>query len=231
MTIPGPGSPVWATVRDSASEDGSRQGQGAKPHGGAIEGCPTLSRRSLLLQAASLLALYVVAVPSPAMAWGLPKSLPEATVQQMKEEARRDVKAVLSRLDRDLPGVFKKVVGTTGGGALGGGLISLPALWFGGSVTGLSAAGITSGLSAVALGAGMVAGVGVLALPVLGGGIIGYIATARNRRGKTAKKIDNAVRKLKTIEAHLQPSRYFRNEIAQIEADIKKLENQKPKLA
>lgn len=56
-------------------------------------------------------------------------------------------------------------------GALGagiGGATSFAALYFGGSVVGLSAAGITSGLAAAGsiVGGGMAAGVGVLAAPV-----------------------------------------------------------------
>ena len=98
------------------------QGQGVKPHGGAIEACPALSRRSLLLQAASLLALYVVAVPRPAMAWGLPKSLPEATVQQMKEEARQGMETVRKQLN---PGVFKEVVSLEGLGPLWQSILAL----------------------------------------------------------------------------------------------------------
>ncbi|OOV36418.1 hypothetical protein [Candidatus Synechococcus spongiarum] len=106
MTIPGSDSSVWATVQDPASEDVNTQGQGANPQRG--DG-PTLSRRSLLLQA-SLLALYVVTVPGPAAALGLPrKSLPEATVQQMKRKAQRDVKAVRDQLNRYLPEVAKQV--------------------------------------------------------------------------------------------------------------------------
>lgn len=166
-------------------------------------------------------------VPRPAVALGLPKSLPKATVQQMQHKAHRDVKAVLGQLNRDLPEVAKQVVGTTLGGAAGAGLISLPVLSFGGSVTGLSAAGITSGLSAAALGAGMVPGVGVLAIPVLVGGLIG-------RRIFTSKKpvlrLEQAIQHLERTKARLKPTRYFRREIAEIENYIRKIERQKAKM-
>ena len=57
-------------------------------------------------------------------------------------------------------------------GALGagvGGVASFAALYFGGSVVGLSAAGITSGLAAAGavLGGGMTAGLAVLAAPAV----------------------------------------------------------------
>ena len=152
------------------------------------------------------------------------KSLPKATVQQMRHKAHRDVKAVLGQLNRDLPEVAKQVVGTTLGGAAGAVLISLPVLYSGGSVTGLSAAGITSGLSAAALGAGMVAGVGVLAIPVLVGGVIGSrIFTSKS----PVLTLERAIQDLETIKARLKPTRYFRREIAEIESYIRKIERQK----
>lgn len=68
-------------------------------------------------------------------------------------------------------------------GAGGGAAISFAALYFGGSVVGLSAAGITSGLAAAGaiVGGGMAAGVAVLAAPVaiLGGGAIAITAKVK----------------------------------------------------
>jgi len=230
MTIPGFGSPAWATVPDSASEDGSNQGQGAKLQRGAIEGYPTLSRRSLLLQAASLLALCVVTAPSPVAALGLPSSLPEAAVQQMKEEARQDTKAVLNQIRRDAPGL--EVAGTVSGSVLGG--LGSTTLLYGLGIPGLTAPGITTALAAAGavLGGGMAAGVSVLAVPVVVLGLGGYtVASAMKGRGtKPVEKLQHAIQELKTIEARLKPRRYFRSEIAQIEDDIKGLEYQKSKL-
>ena len=234
MTIPGSDSSIWATVRDSAREDGSTQGQGAKPQGGAIGDCPTLSRRSLLLAAVSLLPLYVVAAPSPAAAFGLPNSLPNATVQQMKAEADQNVKAVLRQLHKDQPEVFKKVVGTAGGTALGS-MVSLTALSLGGPIAGLSAPGITGGLAAAGalVGGGMAVGLGVLAAPVVALGVGGYAiaSTIKSRGTKPVMTLGEAIQNLKTIKAHLKPTRYFRSEIAQIDDYIKKLERQKSKVA
>ena len=215
---------------------------------GAMEDCPTLSRRSLLLQAASLLVLSVATVPRPAVALGLPKSLPKATVQQMKEEARRDVKVVLGQLNRDVPGVVNSVAATASGGLLGGllgglGSTALLSAW---GIPGLAAPGITSGLAAAgggvaaALGAlgvtvvsPMVAGVAVLAVPVLAGGAsLGWVANKIKGRGtKPVEKLEYAIQELKTIEARLKPRRHFRSEIAEIKAYVKEFEGQKSRLA
>ena len=72
-------------------------------------------------------------------------------------------------------------------GALGvgvGGVASFAALFFGGSVVGLSAAGITSGLAAAG------AGVAVLAAPavVLGAAGVGIAANVKNKKLKDAKE-------------------------------------------
>lgn len=207
---------------------------------GAMEDCQTLSRRSLLLQAASLLVLSVATVPRPAVALGLPK----ATVQQMKEEARRDVKVVLGQLNRDGPGVVNSVAATAGGGLLGG--LGSTALLYGLGTSGLAAPGITSGLAAAgggvaaALGAlgvtvvsPMVAGVAVLAVPVLAGGAsLGWVANKIKGRGtKPVEKLEYAIQELKTIEARLKPRRHFRSEIAEIKAYVKEFEGQKSRLA
>ncbi|WP_315602271.1 hypothetical protein [Treponema socranskii] len=74
--------------------------------------------------------------------------------------------------------------GALGAGA--GGLASFAALYFGGSVVGLSAAGITSGLAAAGaiVGGGMAAGIAVLAAPVaiLGGVGVGVAAHIKNKK-------------------------------------------------
>jgi len=224
MTIPGFGSSDWATVPDSASEDGGIQGQGAKLQRGAMEDCPTLSRRSLLVQAASLLALYVVTVPGPVAALGLPRSLPEATVQQMKEEARQDVKAVLNQIKRDVPGL--EVAATAGGSLLGG--LGSTALLYGLGIPGLAAPGIATALATAGalVGGGMAAGVTVLAMPVVGLGVGGYaIASAMKSRGtKSVEKLQHAIQELRTIAARLKPTRQFHSEIAEIKTYIKELE-------
>lgn len=80
-------------------------------------------------------------------------------------------------------------------GALGagvGGVISFAALYGLGSVVGLSAAGITSGLAAAGgiIGGGMVAGVFVLAAPVavLGAAGVGLASAAKRKQLKQEKE-------------------------------------------
>lgn len=77
-------------------------------------------------------------------------------------------------------------------GSLAGGGVSFAALFLGGSVTGVSAAGITSGLSAAGaiVGGGMTAGVFVLAAPIviLGGVGYGVIHAKREEKLKLARQ-------------------------------------------
>ncbi|OOV36417.1 hypothetical protein [Candidatus Synechococcus spongiarum] len=113
-----------------------------------------------------------------------------------------------------------------------------------GSVAGLSAAGISSGLAAiggpvasvlmvlkVATVSPMVAGVSVFTgVGALSGyGIANMMTWMKNREEKPVMKLEEAIEKLKTIEARLKPARYFRSEIAEIKTYIKelKLEHQK----
>ncbi len=79
------------------------------------------------------------------------------------------------------------LAGAVGIGA--GGVISFAALYYGGTVTGVSAAGITSGLAAAGtlVNGGMLAGVGVLAAPAIVLGGAGYIV-ARNIKEKKLKQ-------------------------------------------
>lgn len=76
------------------------------------------------------------------------------------------------------------LAGALGAGA--GGVASFVALYYGGSVVGLSAAGITSGLAAAGavLGGGMTAGLAVLAAPavILGGTAIGITSHIKNKK-------------------------------------------------
>ena len=85
---------------------------------------------------------------------------------------------------------ISEVLRAAGGMAVGGG-ISFAALFYGG-VTGLSAAGITSGLAAAGgiVGGGMAAGVLVLAAPVavLGAGAAIYAIIRERSEERTAAK-------------------------------------------
>jgi hypothetical protein len=88
--------------------------------------------------------------------------------------------------DSAIPEVLAGVAGAVAGGAL-----SFVALINLGSVVGLSAAGITSGLAAAGaiVGGGMVAGITVIAAPavILGAGAVGVTAAVK-RRKLTEKK-------------------------------------------
>lgn len=78
----------------------------------------------------------------------------------------------------------ESLAGALGAGA--GGVASFAALYFGGKVVGLTAAGITSGLAAAGavLGGGMTAGLAVLAAPavILGGAAIGITSHIKNKK-------------------------------------------------
>lgn len=84
-----------------------------------------------------------------------------------------------------IPDALAAAVGLAGGGAIG-----FAALYYGGTVVGLSAAGITSGLAAAGalVGGGMAAGIAVLAAPavVLGGGA--YVVANRRKNKKLAQE-------------------------------------------
>lgn len=81
-------------------------------------------------------------------------------------------------------------------GAVGVGVgagIGFAALYLGGSVVGLSAAGITSGLAAAGalIGGGMTAGIAVLAAPAvaLGGAAMGIASHNKNKKLREAKEL------------------------------------------
>ena len=93
-------------------------------------------------------------------------------------------------------------------GALGvgsGGAIGFAALYLVGSVVGLSAAGITSGLAAAGaiIGGGMAAGIAVLAAPavVVGGAGVGVASHIKNKKLREAKELcyKEAVKKQSAI--------------------------------
>lgn len=90
--------------------------------------------------------------------------------------------------------IVNSAIPETLAGALGagiGGVGSFAALFYGGSVVGLSAAGISSGLAAAGavVGGGMAAGIFVLAAPivVLGAGGVGIASSIKNKKLKEAK--------------------------------------------
>lgn len=98
-------------------------------------------------------------------------------------------------------------LGAAGGAAVGGG-IGFAALYYAGT-TGLSAAGITSGLAAAGsiVGGGMVAGIGVLAAPVFILGVGGYALVHRRHEKKLRQE------KERLYSAALQKQQAIINEL------------------
>ena len=111
------------------------------------------------------------------------------TVQRVIEEAGQALNDPTRTIVRSaMPEVLAGALGAGAGGAA-----SFAALYLGGSVVGLSAAGITSGLAAAGalIGGGMAAGVAVLAAPVavLGAAGVGITAHVKNKKLKDAKML------------------------------------------
>lgn len=100
------------------------------------------------------------------------------------------------------------LAGALGAGA--GGAIGFAALYAGGSVVGLSAAGITSGLAAAGavVGGGMAAGIAVLAAPAvaLAAGGVGIASHMKSKKLREAKEVcyKNALAKQNAIIKELK---------------------------
>ena len=142
-------------------------------------------------------------------------------VQQVKDEARESMKEALDELRRDHP----KVVDAAGVavGSILGGAASFTALYFGGSVAGLSAARITSGLAAAG---------GIVGAPVAVLGVVGFAIAKKRRNAKQAAALDRAIEKLYAIQERLVANaEYVRDELAEIKAYIDQFEfeRQRPK--
>ena len=128
------------------------------------------------------------------------------TVQRVIEEAGQALNDPTRTIVRSaMPEVLAGALGAGAGGAA-----SFAALYLGGSVVGLSAAGITSGLAAAGalIGGGMGAGVAVLAAPVavLGAAGVGITAHVKNKKLKDAKMLclTQAIAKQNAIIKELQ---------------------------
>lgn len=150
-------------------------------------------------------------------------------VERMRQEATHEVQSVLNELENDYPGITEGLSTALGAGV--GGAASFGALYGLGSVVGLSAPGITSGLAAAGsiVGGGMVAGIGVLAAPVVLLGIGGYTLAKRKKNAKLAVALGTAIGKLYSIQERLLANaEYFKNEIITIRATIDLLTKKKP---
>ncbi len=124
-----------------------------------------------------------------------------SNVQKIIDEADVALKDK-SRKIKDSP--ISEVLASALGAGVGAG-IGFAALYFGGSVVGLSAAGITSGLAAAGslIGGGMVAGIAVLAAPavILSGAGIATATYLKYKRLREAKEViyQEAIRKQNAI--------------------------------
>jgi len=132
----------------------------------------------------------------------------------------------------DIPDVLGAACGASIGGAVG-----FAALYAAGT-TGLSAAGITSGLAAVGgiVGGGMVAGIAVLAAPAVVLGVGGYAVLARHKKKvlvekkemllqEAIKKRDAVLRQLaKETHANSERLEYLNSMVVVLKGVVKDLE-------
>lgn len=137
------------------------------------------------------------------------------------QDALKTVQSVIDDADKALHDKSRKMkdspIGEAVAGAVGVGVgasIGFAGLYLGGSVVGLSAAGIASGLATAGglIGGGMAAGIAVLAAPavVLGGAGVGIASHhVKNKRLREAKELiyKNAIAKQTAILKALKDER------------------------
>lgn len=149
-------------------------------------------------------------------------------IELIKIQATNEVKEVLDELENDYPGITEGMATAIGSGLGAAG--SFAALYGLGSVTGLSAAGITSGLATAGsvVGGGMLAGIGVLAAPIVILGVGAYAISKKKKNAKLATALGGAIKKLYEIQERLlQNAEFFKEEIAGINAAIDLLTKKK----
>lgn len=152
-----------------------------------------------------------------------------AEIKQRQEEATNQVNAILQRLERSYPGVSEGLATSLGSGVGAAG--SLAAL-YGLGYTGVSAAGMTSGLATAGalVGGGMLSGVFVLAAPVAILATAGYGISKKRKNAKMSVALGTAIKELYEIQERLmQNAEYFREELALIKASVEILSAKKPK--
>ena len=145
-------------------------------------------------------------------------------IDREKELASREIKSILDELSKIDPSITEGVAAAVGSALGAGG--SLAALYFIG-VSGLSAAGITSGLAAAGsiVGGGMVVGIGVLAAPVAILGVAGYAIAKSMKNSKSVAALNNAITKLYNIQSKLAANaKYFQAELNTLNIVIGELE-------
>nr|WDS96444.1 hypothetical protein VW1_00016 [Enterobacter sp.] len=150
-------------------------------------------------------------------------------LEKIRLKAMDEVKSALKELENKYPGITEGAAALAGSGV--GAAASFGALYALGT-TGVSAAGITSGLATAGsiVGGGMVAGIGVLAAPVAVLGIGGYAIVKHRKNGKLKVALNLAIQKLFDVQERLMANaEYFKAEIAVIKAHIDMLNKKAPK--
>ena len=141
-------------------------------------------------------------------------------ISNIKEEVKDELTNIIDEVKKYCPWITKEKGGILGG--IAGAPLSLTILCSSGKIAGLSAAGITSGLKAI--GGSMLAGLGVLALPVGGGVILGYVGVKKYIKNKKTATITQAISRLLDIKSRLiQNTEHFQDEITDIENTIEAL--------
>ena len=148
-------------------------------------------------------------------------------LEKIRKKAMDEVTSALQALENKFPGITEGAAALAGSGV--GAAASFGALYTLGT-TGVSAAGITSGLATAGsiVGGGMVAGIAVLAAPVAVLGIGGIVKHKKN--AKLTAALSQAIQKLYEVQERLMSNaEYFKAEIAGIKATIDMLTKKAPK--
>ena len=150
-------------------------------------------------------------------------------LEKIRKKAMDEVTSALQALENKFPGITEGAAALAGSGV--GAAASFGALYTLGT-TGVSAAGITSGLATAGsiVGGGMVAGIAVLAAPVAVLGIGGYAIVKHKKNAKLTAALSQAIQKLYEVQERLMTNaEYFKAEIAGIKATIDMLTKKAPK--
>ncbi|WP_281079250.1 hypothetical protein [Klebsiella quasivariicola] len=150
-------------------------------------------------------------------------------LEKIRQKAMGEVKSALQALENKFPGITEGAAALAGSGV--GAAASFGALYTLGT-TGVSAAGITSGLATAGsiVGGGMVAGIAVLAAPVAVLGIGGYAVVKHRKNARLTAALSQAIQKLYEVQERLMSNaEYFKAEIAGIKATIDMLTKKAPK--
>ena len=155
------------------------------------------------------------------------ESIMFAATENMKTKAMLDLREVLEQLEKSHPGITEGQATALGAGAgAAGALTALSSM----GVSGLSAVGVTTGLSAAGglLGGGMLLGIGVLATPVAALGIVGYSLAKKRKKDHKATVLGQAAKRICDIQSSLMPNQeYFKDEIAYIKSTLEILTSAK----